>query len=144
MATSAIAGYKGVFSMTSTSTAAAGLSEIAEVRNFTITVEHAEIDATSHDSSGDREVIAGTGSWNATAELLHVQASTDQQAIFDAITGRVLTYAEWYPTGSSSDGMYSGIGFLTNWELNSPNDDASNTSIGFVGSGVLARTSSST
>jgi len=142
MATSAIAGYKGVLAMTSTSTAAAGLSEIAEVRNFSISVEHSEIDATSHDSSGDREVIAGTGSWSATAELLHVQASTDQQELFDALVGRTKILSEWYPTGSSSDGYYSGIGFMKTWDLNSPNDDASNISISFVGSGALARSSS--
>lgn len=142
MATSAIAGYKGVMSLTSTSTAAAGLSAIAEVRNWTISVEHAEIDATSHDSSGDREVIAGTGSWSATYEVQHVQTSTDHQGIFDALVGRTKIAAEWYPTGSSSDGYYSGIGFLTGWELSSPNDDVLAASGGFVGTGVLTRTSS--
>lgn len=142
MATSAIAGYKGVMALTSTSTAAAGLSEIAEVRNWSISVEHAEIDATSHDSSGDREVIAGTGSWTASFEVLHVQGSTDHQAIFDALTGRTKILGEWYPTGSSSDGYYSGLGFLTNWELSSPNDDALIATGGFVGSGTLTRTSS--
>jgi len=141
MATSAIAGYKGVMAAsTSNSTA---VSEIAEVRNFTITMEHAEIDATSHDSSGDREVIAGTGSWTASAELLHVQGSTDHQAIFDVMAARTKIRSEWYPTGSSSDGYYYGTGFFTNWELGSPNDDASNTSISFVGSGVLTRSASS-
>ena len=51
MATSAIAGYKGVLTV-STSTGVG--SEIAEIRNFNISVEHSEIDATSHDSSGDQ------------------------------------------------------------------------------------------
>jgi len=142
MATSAIAGYKGEF-MISTSTAAAQLSRVAETRNWVITLEHAEIDGTSHDSSGDREVIAGTGSWSGTAELLHVQASTDQLAIFDLIIGRTQCLSEWIPTGTSSDGLYRGIGFLTNWELGSPNDDASNTSISFVGTGPLSRIAAS-
>lgn len=142
MATSAIAGYKGV--MAASTSDSTSVSEIAEVRNFTITMEHAEIDATSHDSSGDREVIAGTGSWSATADLLHVQGSTDHQAIFDVMKARTKIRSEWYPTGSSSDGMYHGSGFFTNWELGAPNDDAAQTTISFVGSGALTRTSSST
>ena len=143
MATSAIAGYKGVFRLTSTSTAAAGLSDIAEVRNFSIDVTHDPIDATSHDSSGDKEIIAGTGSWTATAEMLHVQASTDHQAVFDSLTGRTKIFAEWYPTGSSSDGYYSGDGFLTNWGLNAPNDDVLTANISFDGTGTLTRSASS-
>ena len=141
MATSAIAGYKGV--MAASTSTGGSFSEIAEVRNFSITVEHSEIDATSHDSSGDREVIAGTGSWSATADLLHVQASTDHQAIFDLVTGRTKCKSEWYPTGSSSDGYYTGEGFFNNWELSAPNDDAAATSIAFVGSGALTRSASS-
>jgi predicted secreted protein len=141
MATSAIAGYKGV--MAASTSTGGSFSEIAEVRNFNITVEMAEIDATSHDSSGDREVIAGTGSWNATADYIQVMASTDHQAIFDVLVGRTKVLAEWYPTGSSSDGYYTGEGFFNNWEMASPNDDALTASVGFVGSGALTRSASS-
>lgn len=141
MATSAIAGYKGVLTI-STSTGAG--SEIAEIRNFSVSAEHAEIDATSHDSSGDREVIAGVGSWSMTADYLHVQGSTDHQAIFDLLAGRTLALTELFPTGSSSDGYYSGLGFMGSWELSAPNDDAAAANISFVGSGALTRTSCST
>ena len=141
MATAAIAGYKGVLTI-STST---GLgSEIAEVRNFNISVEHAEIDATSHDSSGDREVIAGVGQWSMTADYLHIQGSTDHQGIFDILVGRTKVLSEFFPTGSSSDGYYSGIGYMTGWELALPNDDAAAANISFVGSGALVRSSCST
>ena len=141
MATSAIAGYKGVFA--ANSSIGGTLSEIAEVRNFSINVDHSEIDATSHDSSGDREVIAGTGSWGGTAEMLHVQASTDHQHIFDIMVGRTLVTMDFYPTGSSSDGYYYGNGYMGSWELTSPNDDALSASISFVGTGVLTRSASS-
>ena len=142
MATNAIAGYKGV--MAASTSTGGSFSEIAEVRNFSITVEMAEIDATSHDSLGHREVIAGTNSWSASADLLHVQASTDQQAIFDVLVGKTKLKSEWYPTGSSSDGYYTGEGFFNNWELGSPNDDAATVSVAFVGSGALTRSASST
>jgi len=137
MATSAVAGYKGKV-LASTSTAGA-VTALAEVRNFTLTVEHAEIDATSHDSSGDREVIGGTGSWNGTAEYLQVMANATHQETYDVLVARTQVLFEFYPTGSSGDGYYSGQGYFTNWELASPNDDALGTSVSMVGSGALTR-----
>lgn len=137
MATSAIAGYKGVLAL---STAAGGtVTEVGEIRNFNLSVEHAEIDATSHDSSGDREVIGGVGSWSGTAEWLHVQADVEQIEAYDVLVGRTKIDMEFYPTGSSGDGYYSGDGFLTGWELASPNDDAAAANISFVGTGALTR-----
>lgn len=137
MATSAVAGYKGKV-LASTSTGGA-VTAIGEVRSFSLTLEHAEIDATSHDSSGDREVIGGTGSWSGTAEALHIQANTEQQEAFDVLLNRTLVDFEFYPTGSSGDGYYYGGGYFTNWELGSPNDDAAAISLSFTGTGALAR-----
>jgi len=137
MATSAVAGYKGKV-MASTSTGGT-VTAIAEVRNFTLTLEHAEIDATSHDSSGDREVVAGTGSWSGSAEYLHVQANATHQETFDVLLKRTLVDFEFYPTGSSGHGYYSGSGYFTNWELGSPNDDATAVGVSMVGTGALSR-----
>lgn len=141
MATSALAGYKAVLAL-STSTSGA-VTKIAELRDYTMSVEHAEIDATSHDSSGDREIIAGTGSWNGTAELLTVIADATQKAAFDLLTARTKVDAEFYPTGSSSDGFFNGQMFFTGFDMSAPNDDALATSISFAGTGVLARGTSS-
>lgn len=142
MATAALAGYKAVLSL-STSTGGS-VTKIAELRDYTMSVEHAEIDATSHDSSGDREIIAGTGSWNGSAELLTVISDATQKAAFDLLTARTKVDAEFYPTGSSSDGFFSGEIFFTGFDMSAPNDDALATSISFAGTGVLARSSSST
>lgn len=142
MATSALAGYKAVLAL-STSTSGS-VTKIAELRDYTMSVEHAEIDATSHDSSGDREIIAGTGSWSGSAELLSVIADATQKAAFDLVTARTKVDAEFYPTGSSSDGLFSGQMFLTGFDMSAPNDDALGTSISFAGTGVLTRSSSST
>lgn len=137
MATSAVAGYKGKIMA---STAAGGaVTAIAEVRNFTLSVEHAELDATSHDSSGDREVVGGTGSWSGSAEYLHIQANTEQQEAYDVLVARTKIDLEFYPTGSSGDGYYSGDGYITGWELSAPLDDAAATNISFVGTGALTR-----
>lgn len=137
----ALAGYKAKL-LSSTSTGGA-VTAIAELRDFTLSVAHAEIDATSHDSSGDREIIAGSGSWNGTADLLHVTANQSQKNVFDLLVSRVKVDTEFYPTGSSSDGFFNGEIFFTGFDLSAPNDDAAATALTFAGNGVLTRGSSS-
>lgn len=140
--TNAIAGYNAKL-MTSTSTGGS-VTALAELRDYTLSVEHAEIDATSHDSSGDREIIAGVGSWSGSADLLHVMSNATHKAAFDLLTSRTKVDAEFYPTGSSSDGHFSGEMFFTSFELSAPNEDALAVGLSFMGTGALARNSSST
>ncbi len=144
MATAARAGYKAKLNF-STSTGGA-FAKLVELRDYTLSVEHAEIDATSHDSSGDREVIAGTGSWSGTAEDLYVMSSGgvgSHNAAFDLIAARTKVDAEFLPTGSSSDGYFEGQIFFTSFEISAPNEDALANSLAFVGTGALVRQSSS-
>lgn len=144
MATAAVAGYKGAFFF-STSTSGTETRAV-EVTDFTLTGEHAEIDATSHDSSGTREVIAGIDSWSGSAEALHVMSSGaagTMNAALDVLLAKTLVDFEFIPTGSSSDGYYAGSGYFTNWELSAPGEDALATSLSFVGTGALTRAASS-
>ena len=144
MATAAIAGYKGAFFF-STSTSGAK-TRMVEVQDFTLTVEHSEIDATSHDSSGTREVIGGISSWSGSADVLMVLSSGgpgSHNAAFDVLIAKTLVDFEFIPTGSSSDGYYEGQGFFTNFELGSPGEDALATSLSLVGTGSLTRAASS-
>lgn len=142
MASNGIAGYKGILAL---STATSGtLSPIAEVRNWTISQAMSSIDVTTHDSSGYRDIVAGIVSWSGTAEFLYVTSSTDHKGIFDVMVNKTAVDAEFYPTGSSSDGYYSGDVYLTSFDLNSPNEDALASNITFEGNGQLTRSSSST
>lgn len=141
MATSAVAGYKGKILLSSSTGGA--VSAIIEIRNWSLSVEHAEIDATSHDSSGDREVIGGIGSWSASFDALHLQGAATHITLANAMLARTKVLAEFYPTGSSSDGWYDGEGFLTGMEISAPNEDAAASNWGFVGSGVIDLTTSS-
>lgn len=143
MATSAVAGFKGIVKASS-ATSTGPVIDIAEVREFTITREMSEIDATSHDSSGQRETIPGTRSWNGAAEYLQVMGSSQHQNLFDSIDSSDPLLWEFYPTGSSSDGYFDGDAHITSWELASPNEDALLTNVNFVGTGALTRSSSST
>lgn len=144
MATNAVAGYKGVF-LFSTSTGATATRAV-EIQDWTLTYEHNEIDATSHDSSGTREVIGGVSQWSGSADALHVMSSGgpgSHNAAFDVLTSKTKVDFEFIPTGSSSDGYYNGSGFFTNFELSAPNEDALATSLSFVGTGTLTRAASS-
>ena len=142
MATSAVAGYSGEILF---STATGGsLTKIAEIRNFNLTLTHAEIDVTSHDSSGAREVIGGVTNWAGTADYLNVVSNATHKAVFDLVNAKTKLDMEFYPTGSSSDGLWGGSGFLTSWDVASPNADATLSNLSFVGTEALTRSSSST
>lgn len=142
MATEAIAGYKGFISL-STATGQTK-TRLAEITDWSLSITHDEIDATSHDSSGTRERIAGIDAWEGSGELLHVQTEDTHKDLFDVLVGKTFVDFEFAPTGSTADGTYSGTGYVTDFTVNSPGEDALNTSFSFIGSGVLSRNSSST
>ena len=134
-----LAGYKAmVYFSTST---AGSLAKIAELRNFTIRQTHAPINATSHDSSGDRELIAGTGSWAGSADGLYASTNATQQNMQDILQSRVKVNMEAYPKGTSSGGYWGGEVFVTDFEMSAPNEDAAAYNISFEGHGALTSTS---
>ena len=134
-----IAGYKAEIYF---STATGGSkTKIAELRNFTLRQTHAPITVTSHDSSGDRELIAGTGSWNGSADGIYASTNATQQNVQDVLAARTKVDLEAQPTGSSSGGYWSGEIFFTDFELSTPNEDAAAYSLSFEGHGVLTSTS---
>lgn len=136
----ALAGYKATLTVSTESGQAK--AKIVELRNYTLRPSHAPINATTHDSSGDREIIAGTGQWTAQADILWVVASTSHQALHDVLAGRIKVDAEFAPTGSTADGTLSGSGFVTDWTMGAPNDDALNAGLSLEGDGALVRNSS--
>ena len=135
----ALAGYKA-FVYFSTSTGGSK-AKLAELRDFTVRQSHAPINATSHDSSGDRELIAGTGSWAGNAAGLYASTNATQQNVQDVLQSRTKVDMEFYPKGTSSGGYWSGEIFFTDFELSSPNEDASAYSLSFEGHLVLTSTS---
>ena len=142
MATAAIAGYKALVK-TSTSSTGGTLTTIAELRDYTLTGTHDTFDATSHDSSGERERIGGITGWTASAEALFVDDNTSQRQMFDALNGQTKINISFLPVGSSSaNDSWEGTGFITGHELTGPNEDAAAMSIEIEGTGVLTLTTS--
>ena len=141
MATAAIAGYKALVK-TSTSSTGGTLTTIAELRDYTLTGTHDTFDATSHDSSGERERIGGITGWTASAEALFVDDNTSQRQIFDALNGQKKIDISFLPVGSSSNNdSWEGEGFITSHELTGPNEDAAALAIEIEGTGVLTHSS---
>jgi hypothetical protein len=141
MATGAIAGYKG-FVWAGPSTGS--LLKILELREYNITYEMGEFDATSHNSSGYREVIAGIRSWSGSAGFLYAGASSSQEQLFTLLDGGTLSAIEFYPQGTSSGfPIYTGSGYFTNWGLAGPNEDVIDGTVDIVGTGALTQTTSS-
>ena len=137
-----IAGQKGVI-LFSTSTGGS-LTDLASLRNFEISREMDTIDVTSKESSGIRAFVAGHSQWSGTAETLHVTSNATHKAAYDLLNARTKADTEFYPTGSSSDGYWTGEMFITGWSLSSPMEDANAANITFQGTGALTRSSSST
>lgn len=137
-----IAGYKARLKL-STSTGGS-VSALASLRNFRITHSMNPIDVTTHESSGISDFIAGVSQWDGSAELFSVTSNATHKAVFDVLSGKTKVDGEFLPTGSSSDGYYSGSLFVTSWGLNSPETDGLGASVNFQGTGALTRSSSST
>lgn len=140
MATSAIAGYRALLAI-STSTAGS-VSTIAELRDYTIDVSHQEIDVTSHDSSGSREIIAGIDQWSGSGEISYVISNQNHKDMFDVMVNKTKVLFEFYPTGTSGDGWFNGEGYVSNFSMSAPTEDALAASVNFTGNGALTRNSS--
>lgn len=132
----ALQGYKGKI-RASTSSTGGPVTEIGELRNFNLFVEVAEIDVTSHQSSGDEEVIMGKVAWSATADALHIQANAGQQVMFDVLNNRTPVEFQFQPTGESTDGYLTGTGYVDEWGFGGPNEDAAVVDLGIVGTETL-------
>lgn len=140
MATAAFAGYKAIVQ---TSTASGGSeTKIGELRDYTLTGTHDTFDATSHDSSGERERIGGITGWTGSAEALYLDDTASQRQVFDALNGQTKVSFSFMPVGSSSGDHWTGDGFITSHELTGPNEDAAALAIEMEGTGVLTHTTS--
>lgn len=120
-----------------------GSAIVAEVRDFQIHQEAEQVDGSYHGAVWD-EQIQGIGTWSGSAETLFVPGDATHKDLFDLIVDSERASFEFYPTGSSSDGYFSGNGYIQDWNLAHPNSAAAAQQVAFVGTGTLTRTSSST
>lgn len=137
MATQAIAGYNAL--MYISTDGGTTYNKVGELKDVTLTVERETIDATSHDSGGWKENIAGLGSWSASAEALYVDADAGQDAVYNALVNGTLAKFRFLPKTGTGLEKFEGDGRIVSWELAGPNDDAAAVSIEIEGSGALTK-----
>jgi len=137
MATAAIAGYEGKFQLAPST---GSLATVNEVREYSISGEMGEIDATSRDSSGHREVLVGIRNWSGSAEFLMGSSHGTQIEIYKAWYNGYACDVAVYPAGTSAFPKYTGTCYVTGWNPSGPHDDVVSASVDFVGTGLLTQT----
>ncbi|RLB94227.1 MAG: hypothetical protein DRH26_01760 [Deltaproteobacteria bacterium] len=135
--TSAIPGFDGQIYISTDG--GSNYSKIAEIRDMTLTVENEIIDATSHDSGGWREYIAGLKNWKLSGGNLYIAADAGQVKAFTALTGDTKVRVQFNPKDTTGLDQYWGDAYVNSQELNAPNDDAADMSYEITGTGAITK-----
>lgn len=142
MATAALLGRGGQVRFSTSSTATSSQTKIAELRNYTLTVDGDVIDVTNHDSSGWREILQGTRSWNLDAEVIYLSTGAGQSIarIEFTTSNPVLGHLSLCQTTATNTKLWKGRARITGFTINHDTNDAVLGTLKFAGSGSLART----
>lgn len=133
MPTAGIAGRSGRFSVGATTSA---LAVIGEIRDYRVNPTHRPIDATSNDSSGWDESIKGQQAWTATFEAIYASSEADQKVVRKMFSTANSKYFMIQPS-SSKTAKFVGRGWLANYTVGGPTQDAVIFNGEITGSGPL-------
>lgn len=138
MPTQAIAGYNG--KVYESIDGGSNYREIGELRNVTLRIHTDMIDATSHASAGDKEVIPGIRSWDADFEYLYISSDAAQDEIDSAVANRTKVLFRFDPESTASGKeRWSGSGYFEDVELQGPTADAAIRNGKITGTGALTK-----
>lgn len=144
MATAALTGRLARIraSTAAASTATTSQTALAELQNYTLTVNGDVIDVTSHDSSGWKEVLTGIRSWSWSADVVYLSTGAGQGALRANFVGATpaLLNITFLQTTTLTAKKYQGKTRLTSFELSHGTNDAILGKMSGVGSAALART----
>lgn len=115
---------------------------IGSTKNATLTLNMDTPEATTKDSGGYRELIAGLRSWSGSFDGLY--DPTDANGVNDITslwTSRSSFTVLFRETGSTSGTeSYTGTAFFTSFEKSAPREDVMTFSASFEGTGTLTIT----
>lgn len=120
MATAGVAGRIGFLGVIATSSGTHG--EVAEIRNFNLTIDQAQIDASSNDSSGWNEFLAGQRGATLTAEAVYARTDAEQVMIREALSSGVIRNWLLRPTTSAS-ALWRFNGYVENYSISGSYDN---------------------
>lgn len=133
--TQAIAGFNGkVYISTDGGN---NYTAIGEIRNAKLKIKQDEIEATSFDSGGWMEYIPGMKEWEVETEALYVYSNAGQSALYNALVNGSTVKIRLIPKNGTGNTGYQGDAFITDWEVETPVDDAVVVSANFRGTGPL-------
>lgn len=111
---------------------------IGEVRDSTLTLNQADIDATSYNCAGWMNNIPGLKSWEMSVDALYVgDQDLGQLTGFESLLAGEIMFFRFLPKQGQRKKGYEGRGFLTSFEVNVPVDDAVSLSMSIIGGGSL-------
>lgn len=142
MPSAALAGRFGSIRLSTASTATTSQTQIAELQNYTLTVEHALIPVTSHDSSGWEDNISGIRNWSGTAEVIYLSTGAGQaiaRTSFTTASPNFVNFTFKQSTSNTSK-KWQGSGLITGFDISHATDDAVLGTISFRGRAALTRT----
>ena len=137
MATQAVAGRIGFMAISATSTGTA--AEIAEIRGWNLQVTRADIDATSNDSSGWHEGVAGIAGWTATFNAVYARTDNEQVLLRESLSSAATRFYTLQPTTAQS-AKWTGTGRLTQYDVGGTHDGIALFNCSVVGTGALTYT----
>lgn len=111
---------------------------VADIRDVTLTITHAVIDATTHDDAPWTVNIEGRRSWTVSAEALYFEGDAGQEELLTAIFAGTTVQIDLRPQTGSGNREFSGQARMTSYEHAEPNDDATATSLELEGCGALS------
>jgi len=141
MATASIPGFKArLYIATSVG---ATLNKIGELAEVTLTIAQGAMDATSKDSLGWRENIAGLREWSITGSGMYLLESTDagQSTLFSEINVNSNVYIQLYELSTATGNvMWTGNAVPTGFDIGSPLDKPADAKYTFKGTAALTKT----
>lgn len=116
MATSATAGF--VAKLDISTDGGSTWNDVSEQADITLTVNGEAIDATSTDSAGTDEFLAGSVNWTVSANGNLVEGDTGQDAVESNIKSNTKVDLRIRPLGETTgDPEWTGSAVLTTWEV---------------------------
>ncbi len=150
MATASIPGFKASLYLASSSaggnpsSSGAALVKLGELAEATLTLQMGAMDATSKDSAGWKEALAGLREWGITGSGMYLLETSDpgQLGVYNVLQGQAPVYLQLYETSSGTIApkqIYSGTAIVTAFDVESPLDKPAGFKLTLKGTAALTK-----
>ncbi len=152
MATASIPGFKGTLYLATSSSgtgipssSGGSLVKFGELAEVTLNIAMGAMDATSKDSAGWKEHLAGLREWGLTGSGMYLLETSDpgQLGVYNVLQGQSAVYLQLREAASSAQTQaiqeYLGVGVVTGFDIGSPLDKVADAKLTVKGTGALTK-----